>query len=179
MSTVSSQHEPEVPCDSAIQPCLSTVFPTEGRDPFIHTGNFVPQWYWVTQCVGIVSFPPLRIYQPVTYQRGHVLVRIALSCASVSRLSIISNDKRRVEEFFYMHAICISSKSLVYSFYTIWKANDCGYDFNKTEWKSQIWELFWSEGTTLIPSVKWRSHSSLSVDSGWNNALLCGSSRDL
>lgn len=71
---VSSQQEPEVPEVSAMQPCLLAVTPTEGSVPFIHTGYFVPQWYSVTQCVGIVAFPPLKTCQPVQKQEHkHIL----------------------------------------------------------------------------------------------------------
>lgn len=62
---VSSQQEPEVPEVIAMQPCLLAVTPTEGSVPFIHTGYFVPQWYSVTQCVGMVELPPLKTCQPV------------------------------------------------------------------------------------------------------------------
>lgn len=66
---VSSQQEPEVPEVIAMQPCLLAVTPTEGSVPFIHTGYFVPQWYSVTQCVGMVELPPLKTCQPVQKQQ--------------------------------------------------------------------------------------------------------------
>lgn len=75
MSMGSSQQEPEVPEVSAMQPCLLAVTPTEGSVPFIHTGYFVPQWYSVTQCVGIVAFPPLKTYQPVQNQEHKPILK--------------------------------------------------------------------------------------------------------